>query len=385
MERGGPAGAARRAQPAPPPADLRVAESTREYRRSERLEVVSRADAASRVSSWAATAKAVARRLFRGCGRTPAGRATGPAARCRSCSGAASAISRSAPAASGAAASILAAAAASALAPRRAGRASAPSRARGRTPRRQRRRGRAPALPSVRVRRPPPRRVRRGVGGVPGAAIGVVLDACGGGERAVDFAAGGRVRRPVHVERTRGWRNRTLVSISINCAISAGRAASSPMPRCSAARLSTATSPIGSAAAASRRSCVSIGSASRRRRKLCSIWVVSSVCRAARTRRRGRLGSARGAARAAPAGCPASPPRCGLRCGRRGGRDDRRQQRAGILAAKARDVQLVEASQQMVFAGLADGEDHRDALGQQSARDERQRLCRDPVQPLRRR
>jgi hypothetical protein len=39
----------------------------------------------------------------------------------------------------------------------------------------------------------------------------------------------------------------------------------------------------------------------------------------------------------------------------------------------------------MVFAGLADGEDHRDALGQQSARDERQRLCRDPVQPLRRR
>ena len=51
----------------------------------------------------------------------------------------------------------------------------------------------------------------------------------------------------------------------------AGSAASSPIPSRSAARHSSVTSPTGSAAASSSRRCVSAGSGSSRRRKLCSI------------------------------------------------------------------------------------------------------------------
>ena len=330
--------------------------------------------------------KALPRRRFRGCGRTPAGHAAGPAGR-------AAGPAAGPPRRSRGVRLPHRARPPRSWPPRRPvpwcrgarGRASAPSHARGRTPLRRRHRGRAPAQPSVRVRRPPPRRVRTRRGrrarrGDRGRCRGRWQRRARGGLR------GGRSRSP----------SRTPSS-------GPGDAGTAPWCRSRSAARSAAgrrgvqpdAEVLGGAPAARRRhpsvrqprpaaevACPSGARAGAAGSSARSGWPAAG-CRTARTRPRGRLGSARGAARAVPAGCPASPPRCGLRCGRRGGRGstDASNARASWLRRPATSSSS-RPGQQMVFTGLADGEDHRDTLGQQSARNERQRLRRDPVQPL---
>jgi hypothetical protein len=65
-----------------------------------------------------------------------------------------------------------------------------------------------------------------------------------------------------------------------------------------------------------------------------------------------------------------------------GPHDRRLQQRASVVVGQATDDQLREPVELDAVAGLAHREDQRDALGQEPAGDERQRLHRDAVQPL---
>jgi hypothetical protein len=63
-------------------------------------------------------------------------------------------------------------------------------------------------------------------------------------------------------------------------------------------------------------------------------------------------------------------------------RDRRLQQRPGVAVAQPVDLQLGQAHQVPVGAGLAHGEDHRDRLGQEAAGREGECLGRGPVEPL---
>ena len=134
--------------------------------------------------------------------------------------------------------------------------------------------------------------------GRPSHGRGAMLDDRG---RAPDrWRRPARVRRPdgrsassarYTAERTSGCAKRTRTPSSINPSASAGRPASPPIPRRSAARHSRLTSPSGSDAATRRSSCVSRGSASMRCTKLCSMRLVSGrASREVRNRPRARPG-----------------------------------------------------------------------------------------------
>ncbi len=157
-----------------------------------------------------------------------------------------------------------------------------------------------------------------------------------------------------------------------------GRGRARPIPSRPAARHSSAGSPTGSAAATSSSSRVSSGSASSRRRKLSSI--------------RPDSGSTSGSPKP-PASCAAVSPRgssssaSGLprvsatirsrtRSSSRPGSDGR-QQRAGILLGRARPTTSSgRPTSSRLVARLANGEHHRDRLGQQASRDESEDLPR---------
>ena len=180
-----------------------------------------------------------------------------------------------------------------------------------------------------------------------------------------------------------GCRNRTRMPRSINAASSAGFPASPLIPSCSAARHNKLTSPTGSAAATSNRRWVSRGSA--------PDPLHEGLLDAAGQRTRvGKHEPARELRRRQPTRQLQQRQWVAARLGDdliahalvQAPRHGRGQQRARVVVGETADDDLRQAVELGDVGGLADGEHHGDALGQQAPGHERQRLCGRPIEPL---
>ena len=224
----------------------------------------------------------------------------------------------------------------------------------------------------------------RGLRAVPGAAIGIELRVGRLRQRPVHFVPVRRTTRPGRSPSAPAdGESATRGRVRAGRPVSAGAAASGRSPSRSAARHSSAGSPIGSAAATSSSSRVCSASASSRRRKLSSI----------------RLGSG------TASGNPNPPASC---VGREPPRQLQQRQRvaarlgddplAHVLIHRPPDhgarssraspsrspsnQQLRQPAEAHSFGSRLANRMH-DRLGRQPARHERQHLRRRPVQPLR--
>ena len=296
----------RRRRPAAPPrglADLQHVRGAREAgRRRSPLRALrgrSRAPARRRAArgAWPPRAAAAARRCRGSSANAICARSRCSRARWSSSSGASSAVASSSSAASGAPASSLACAAASARAPRRAGSgvssaarsrnaaaAASPPRACARSAERSSSAATSSSGPDAACARCQARRSGSASGSVASASARCTSCRSSRRRRPVDGRAHQRMAEAharAELDQARGLRQ--------------ARSASAPMPSRSAARQSSVASPTGSAAAISSSRCVSAGSASSRRRKLCSMRLGQ------RPRRR--------EARTRPPAPPASAPR----------------------------------------------------------------------------
>ena len=170
-----------------------------------------------------------------------------------------------------------------------------------------------------------------------------------------------------------------------NPASSAGANAPYPIPRCSAARHSSAGSPTGSAAAEQQQEpLVSTGSASSRRRKLSSIRPDNDGIGAQADRSRPPAEPARAARQLeqAPTGCRASRPRSARARARPAApRITKRQELASVSVAQAFDHQL---RQTPVSSSPGSRTANTSATGSadETARHESQHLRGGLIQPL---
>ena len=144
------------------------------------------------------------------------------------------------------------------------------------------------------------------------------------------------------------------------------------------------TSPTGSAAASNSSRRVSSGSDASRWAKPCSIRLMSDIVPGSPNPPATVTGvSPRGSSSSAR-GLPPASARMRARTDSSSAPGERRvQQRVRVGGVQARDRELGQAAERLLVRGLAEREHERDALGQQAARDEGERLCRDPVEPLR--